>query len=114
MSDTTWRLVTVNTAPDRAKRLIGRVAEKLKDRYTIEHVANAECMCRTLFENAGEIINYARTAIDKVEPTVKEHMPNLLVSRGLCIDDVCGRLTGVSVLRLNVVARGECEDPGNC
>ena len=44
MSDTTWRLVTVNTAPDRAKRLIARVAEQLKDRYTIEHVANADCM----------------------------------------------------------------------
>lgn len=43
MSDTTWRLVTVNTAPERAKRLIGRVAEDLKDQYTIVHVANAEC-----------------------------------------------------------------------
>ena len=44
MSDTTWRLVTVNTAPDRAKRLIARVAEQLKDRYIIVHVANADCM----------------------------------------------------------------------
>lgn len=44
MLDTTWRLVTVNTAPDRAKRLIARVAEQLKDKYTIEHVANADCM----------------------------------------------------------------------
>lgn len=42
-SGTTWRLVTVNTAPERAKRVIGRVAEKLKDRYTILHVANADC-----------------------------------------------------------------------
>jgi hypothetical protein len=37
-----FRLVTVNTAPERAKRLIGRVAEALSDRYTIEHVANCE------------------------------------------------------------------------
>ena len=37
-----FRLVTVNTAPERAKRLIGRVAESLKDRYTIIHVDNCE------------------------------------------------------------------------
>lgn len=37
-----YRLVTVNTAPERAKRLIGRVAEELKDQYTIEHVANCD------------------------------------------------------------------------
>jgi hypothetical protein len=33
-------LVTVNTAPERARRLIGRVVEGLKERYTIIHVAN--------------------------------------------------------------------------
>ncbi|KAK5938382.1 hypothetical protein PMZ80_009352 [Knufia obscura] len=59
MSDTTWRLVTVNTAPERAKRLIGRVAEELKDRYTIIHVANAD-------------------SIEQVEATVEEHKPNVL------------------------------------
>lgn len=37
-----YRLVTVNTAPDRAKRLIGRVAEELKEQYTIQHLANCE------------------------------------------------------------------------
>jgi hypothetical protein len=36
-----WRLVTVNTAPERAKRLIGRVVEDVKDRYDIIHEANA-------------------------------------------------------------------------
>jgi hypothetical protein len=35
-----FRLVTVNTAPERAKRLIGRMIEGLQDRYEIEHVAN--------------------------------------------------------------------------
>jgi hypothetical protein len=39
-----FRLVTVNTAPERAKRLIGRMAEALKDRYTIIHVDNCESM----------------------------------------------------------------------
>lgn len=42
MSDKTYRLVTVNTAPERAKRLIGRVVEDVKDKYTIIHVANVE------------------------------------------------------------------------
>ena len=36
-----FKLVTVNTAPDRAKRLIGRVVEDVKDKYTIIHAANA-------------------------------------------------------------------------
>lgn len=37
-----WRLVTVNTAPERAKKLIGRMVEALKDRYDIEHVDNCD------------------------------------------------------------------------
>jgi hypothetical protein len=37
-----FRLVTVNTAPERAKRLIGRLVDALKDRYTIIHVDNCE------------------------------------------------------------------------
>lgn len=37
-----YKLVTVNTAPERAKRLVGRVVEELKDSYTIVHVANCE------------------------------------------------------------------------
>lgn len=37
-----FRLVTVNTAPERAFRLIGRVTHALKDRYTIIHAANCE------------------------------------------------------------------------
>jgi hypothetical protein len=36
------KLVTVNTAPDRARRLIGRVVESVKDRYTIVHADNVE------------------------------------------------------------------------
>lgn len=37
-----FRLVTVNTAPDRAKKLIGRLIEALKDDYDIDYVANCE------------------------------------------------------------------------
>lgn len=37
-----FRLVTVNTAPERAKRLIGRVVEDVKDKYAIIHAGNAD------------------------------------------------------------------------
>jgi hypothetical protein len=38
-----FKLMTVNTAPERAKRLISRVVEDVKDKYTIDYVANAQC-----------------------------------------------------------------------
>lgn len=55
-----YRLVTVNNAPERAKRLIGRVTESLKDRYTIVHVANCD-------------------SLDRVEEVVGEFRPDVLV-----------------------------------
>ncbi|KAJ5579597.1 uncharacterized protein N7459_005582 [Penicillium hispanicum] len=63
-----FRLVTVNTAPERAKRLIGRVADSLKDSYTIVHVDNCE-------------------KIEEVEPKVKEHMPDVLFSASMWTAD---------------------------
>ncbi|KAI9931493.1 hypothetical protein ASPWEDRAFT_49711 [Aspergillus wentii DTO 134E9] len=59
-----FRLVTVNTAPERAQRLIGRVAEALSDRYTIIHEAN----CST---------------IEEVGPKVSELMPDVLFSASM-------------------------------
>jgi hypothetical protein len=37
-----YKLCTVNTAPERAKKLVGRVVEDVKGEWTIMHVANAE------------------------------------------------------------------------
>ena len=37
-----FKLVSVNTAPERAFRLIGRVVEALKDKYIIVHVENCQ------------------------------------------------------------------------
>ena len=37
-----YTLCTVNTAPERAKRLIGRVVEDVKEEYTIDYLQNAE------------------------------------------------------------------------
>ncbi|OJI96361.1 hypothetical protein ASPVEDRAFT_234209 [Aspergillus versicolor CBS 583.65] len=59
-----FTLVTVNTAPERAKRLIGRLIEALKDRYTITHVDNCE-------------------SIDQVAPKVTEHKPDVLFSASM-------------------------------
>ncbi|KAK4238641.1 hypothetical protein C8A03DRAFT_33338 [Achaetomium macrosporum] len=59
-----FRLVTVNTAPERAKRLIGRVVEDVKDQYTIIHAANA-------------------ASIDEVRKTVEEAEPNVLFTASM-------------------------------
>ncbi|GKT41566.1 uncharacterized protein ColSpa_01747 [Colletotrichum spaethianum] len=69
-----YKLVTVNTAPERAKRLVGRVVEELKDRYTIEHVANCET------EEADQILSTARS----LRPGIKTYaIPHgLQVERG--------------------------------
>lgn len=36
-----YKLVTVNTAPDRAKIIVGRICEEIKDQYLIDYVANS-------------------------------------------------------------------------
>ncbi|KAL6860751.1 hypothetical protein ACO1O0_004785 [Amphichorda felina] len=54
-----FRLVTVNNVPERAKRLIGRMVEELKDRYTIDYVGNC-------------------TSKEEVEPKVRELRPDIL------------------------------------
>lgn len=50
-----FKLVTVNNAPERAKVLIGRVAEALKDEYIIDYVANCSskynCVRKANMEN---------------------------------------------------------------
>ncbi|CAO1624512.1 unnamed protein product [Jaminaea pallidilutea] len=42
MSRAAINLVSVNTAPDRAKKVIGQVIELVKDRYSIVHAGNSE------------------------------------------------------------------------
>lgn len=76
-----FRLVTVNTAPERAKRLIGIVVEKLKDTYTIEHVANCESMSSTRVNSNVSLYGLMIIGIEDVEGVVKELQPNVLVSR---------------------------------
>ncbi|KAM0489616.1 hypothetical protein ACHAP8_012411 [Fusarium lateritium] len=59
-----FRLVTVNTAPERAKRLIGRLIVELQDDYEIIHVDNCQ-------------------SIDEVIPKVTEHKPDVLFSASM-------------------------------
>ncbi|EGP90473.1 unnamed protein product [Zymoseptoria tritici ST99CH_1A5] len=54
-----YKLVTVNTAPERAQRLIGQLVEALKDEYTIIHAANCE-------------------TIESVKSTVEQNQPDVL------------------------------------
>ena len=42
-SSSPYRLVSLNTSPERAKKVIGGVIENVKEKYSIVHVGNAEC-----------------------------------------------------------------------
>jgi len=41
-SQRTYKLVTVNSNPERAKMIVGKVIEAVKDQFTIVHAANAD------------------------------------------------------------------------
>ncbi|KAI0642262.1 hypothetical protein C8Q79DRAFT_1003167 [Trametes meyenii] len=64
MTDQPLKLVTVNTAPERAKRLIGRVVEDVKVQYTIVHAANVE-------------------RIEDVRSTLEKEQPDLLFTASM-------------------------------
>lgn len=72
-----FRLVTVNTAPERAKRLIGRMVEALKDQYTIDYVANCE-------------------NIEEVEGKVKEFQPDVLFSASMWSAEEAARIQAIA------------------
>ncbi|KAK4193683.1 hypothetical protein QBC35DRAFT_3253 [Podospora australis] len=72
-----FKLVTVNTAPDRAKRLIGRVVEDVKDKYTIIHAGNA-------------------ASIDEVRKTVEEAQPNVLFTASMWTPEEAQRIIAIA------------------
>ncbi|KAM0345702.1 hypothetical protein ACHAPU_006357 [Fusarium lateritium] len=59
-----FRLITVNTAPERAKRVIGAMIENLKETYTINYVANCE-------------------RIEDIRSLVEEHRPDVLFTASM-------------------------------
>lgn len=85
-----YRLVTVNTAPERAKRLIGRMTEALKDRYDIRHVDNCESESTWNSAPSNLLLTTRETAIDEVLPKVTKHKPDVLVRRDMICSSVCG------------------------
>jgi len=60
-----FRLLTVNTSPERARRLVGRVVDNLADRYTIVHADNC-------------------ASIDAVRETLERVKPDVLVCKSSC------------------------------
>ncbi|KAL4728163.1 hypothetical protein ACLX1H_004899 [Fusarium chlamydosporum] len=59
-----FRLMTVNTAPERAKRVIGAMVKNLKESYSIDYVVNSE-------------------RIEDVYSLVKEHHPDILFTASM-------------------------------
>ena len=72
-----YKLVTVNTAPERAKRLVGRVAEDLKDRYEIQHIHNCESKSTSSAQFSITLLT-CLPAIEEVEAAVTKHQPEVL------------------------------------
>ncbi|KAK3944814.1 hypothetical protein QBC46DRAFT_373290 [Diplogelasinospora grovesii] len=72
-----YKLVTVNTAPERAARLIGRVVEDMKDRYTIVHAANV-------------------AAIEEVEAVVREQQPDLLFTASMWTPEEAQKIVAIA------------------
>ncbi|KAM7204510.1 hypothetical protein V8F33_001474 [Rhypophila sp. PSN 637] len=72
-----YRLVTVNTAPERAKKLIGRVVEDVKETYTLHHVANA-------------------STIEQVRNTVEENRPDLLFTASMWTPEEAAQIVAIA------------------
>ncbi|KAK3323594.1 hypothetical protein B0T19DRAFT_401907 [Cercophora scortea] len=72
-----YKLITVNTAPDRARRLIGRVVEDVKEQYTILHVANV-------------------ATIEEVQAAVEEYQPDVLFTASMWTPEESGRIIAIA------------------
>lgn len=86
-----FRLMTVNTAPERAKRVIGAMVENLKERYTIDYVVNSESKYSVLFFFLSSLSNSLHLCqverliivgpgIEDIRSLVEEYHPDVLVS----------------------------------
>jgi hypothetical protein len=86
-----FRLMTVNTAPERAKRVIGAMVENLKESYTIHYVVNSESKSSALFSFSSSFLNSMHLfqeerlinfglGIEDIHSLVEEYHPDVLVS----------------------------------
>lgn len=76
-----YKLVSVNTAPERAKRLIGRVVEDVKDKYIIIHAGNADSKRPQHREDKRDrsMLRVDRTDMEQVKEVVTREQPDILV-----------------------------------
>jgi hypothetical protein len=71
-----FKLVTVNNAPERAKLLIGRVVETVKDKYIIIHAGNVD----STFISRDQI-KFTSTTVSLLSIPRSAHKANILLSR---------------------------------
>jgi hypothetical protein len=60
MLEPEYRLVTVNTVPERAKRVVGQIISDVKDRYNIVHVANVESEFPLLIREIDQVLKMVK------------------------------------------------------
>ncbi|CAG9984169.1 unnamed protein product [Clonostachys byssicola] len=83
-SSRSFRLLTVNTTPERAKRVVGRLTETLKDRYNITHVDNCQSEISLLLcKRASQSRLTNDSEIDEVTSKVELHKPDVLFSASM-------------------------------
>jgi hypothetical protein len=92
-------LVSVNTAPDRAKKVIGAVIEEVKDRYALVHAGNSESECvhkagLERAEKGKEGLISSHSAIEGVKPLLLSVQP----PPGILVSDGAARLVDTQVL----------------
>ncbi|KAG6366189.1 hypothetical protein INS49_000365 [Diaporthe citri] len=72
-----FKLVTVNSSPDRAKKLCGRLVEEMRATHHIDYVANT-------------------TSIDGVRAMVEEHKPNLMFTASMWTPEEAAQAVSVA------------------
>ncbi|CZS96590.1 uncharacterized protein RCO7_04815 [Rhynchosporium graminicola] len=80
-----FKLCTVNTVPERAKRLVGRVVEEVKEEYTILHVENAEST--VLFHMPTFLSNNLPFGIEDVKAMCERNKPDVLFCASMWTKD---------------------------
>ncbi|KAK0925122.1 hypothetical protein LTR29_018092 [Friedmanniomyces endolithicus] len=87
-SQRTYKLVTVNSNPERAKMIVGKVIEAVKDQFTIVHAANAD-------------------SPGAARPIFEEIVPDIVVRLPVPTSNTYPPSEGVTVRSLDVVARAK-------
>lgn len=76
-----FKLVTVNNAPERAKKICGRLCEEMRSTHEIDYVANTTSKHVRFQGRTQQRIktDQFELGIDGVRAMVEEHRPDLMV-----------------------------------